>query len=190
MPVPHILNEADHSSDRSWWVILETEREREVEQQLRIRRSFDKRVQGLVDGERELAFYTRELAHETVVNPEPAAVAKRVAVGLLDGRPRRGADVRQEERRLDVTSDLTQIAIVPGRLDASEEGRRVDASTVPADAESVSIRRLDAEAGMEALVDQGVLWLVEQLLKGYRGARVSEPATHCLLLSFRKGVGP
>jgi hypothetical protein len=37
---------------------------------------------------------------------------------------------------------------------------------------------------VEALVDEGVVWFVEQLLEEYRGARVSEPTAQCLLLSF------
>ena len=37
---------------------------------------------------------------------------------------------------------------------------------------------------MEALVDQGVVRLVEQLLEKDRGARVGEPTAHCPLLSF------
>jgi hypothetical protein len=47
-----------------------------------------------------------EIAYDAVMNPEPAAVAKWVAVGLLYGRPCRGADVREEEWRLDVTGNL------------------------------------------------------------------------------------
>jgi len=66
-----------------------------------------------------------EVAHETIVDPEPSVVAKRVAVGLLNGCPRRGADVREEEGRLDVAGDLAQVAIVPGGLDAPEDGASV-----------------------------------------------------------------
>jgi hypothetical protein len=54
--------------------------------------------------------------------------------------------------------------------------------TVPSDAEAVTVGSLDAESGVEALVDQGVLGPVEQLLKEDRGSRVSEPTASRLLL--------
>src|SRR5215212_10840746 len=133
MPLPRLLNEANHLFYRARRVVLQTERKREVEEQLRICRSLDTRVQRLMDGKREVAFHPQELAHEAVVNPEPAAVAKRVAISLLNGRSRRGTDVREEERCFDASGDLAQVAIIPGRRDASEEGRRVGDTSVPAD---------------------------------------------------------
>jgi hypothetical protein len=111
-------------------------------------------------------------------------MAERVAVGLLDGRTCGGADVREEDGRLDVACNLTQVAVVPGRLDAVEDGRAFGILAVPADSETVPVSGLDAETCVEALVDEGVVWFVEQLLEEYRGARVSEPTTQCLLLSF------
>jgi len=50
-------------------------------------------------------------------------MAERVAVGLLDGRTCGGADVREEDGRLDVACNLVQVAVVPGRLDPVEDGR-------------------------------------------------------------------
>src|SRR3954452_24232916 len=88
-----------------------------------------------------------EVAHETIVDPEPSAVAKRVAVGLPDGCPRRGADVREEEGRLDVAGDLAQVEVVQDGLDAPEDGRSVGVCIVPAEAEAVAVG-LDAEAGV------------------------------------------
>jgi hypothetical protein len=35
--------------------------------------------------------------YQPVVDPQPAAMAERVAVGLLDGRTCGGADVREED---------------------------------------------------------------------------------------------
>lgn len=43
-----------------------------------------------------------EVAHEAVVDPKPAVVTEGVAVGLLDGGAGGGADVGEEQRRLDV----------------------------------------------------------------------------------------
>lgn len=92
--------------------------------------------------------------------------------------------MREEERRLHVSGDLTQVAIVPGRYDASEEGRRCGPGAVPADTEPVTIGRLDAEPSMETLVDEGVVGLMEQLLERDRGTRVSEPAAHRVKLPW------
>src|SRR5918993_2137093 len=181
---PCLLHQTGHPLDCARRVVFKAEREREEEQQLRIRRPFDGCIQRLIYGECELTLDAREVAHEAVVDPEPSAIAERVAVGLLNGRSRRGAYVRQKERRLDVAGDFAQIAVVPSRLDAPEDGRRAGVRTVPADPEAVPVGGLDAEAGVETLVDQGVLGLVEQLLEEDRGARVSEPAAHRLLLSF------
>src|SRR3712207_7873077 len=57
----------------------------------------------------ELTLETRELPHEAIVDPQPPPVAKRMTVGLLDGRTRRGADVREEERRGDVDRKSTRL---------------------------------------------------------------------------------
>jgi hypothetical protein len=76
------------------------------------------------------------VADDAVVDEQPAAVAERVAVGLLHGRPRRRAHVREEQRRLDASGDLAQVAIVPNRHDAPEENRGAGTGAVPADTEA------------------------------------------------------
>jgi hypothetical protein len=87
------------------------------------------------------------------VHEQPAAVAERVAVGLLDGRPDRRADVRQEQVRTDVTGELAQVLVIPGRLDAAEDpGNR--RGVIPADAEPVAVGRLGSQPGMQPPVDQ------------------------------------
>jgi hypothetical protein len=79
----------------------------------------------------------------------------------------------EEERRVDVPGNFTQVAIVPSRHEAPKDGRGVRTGSVPADAESVTIGGLATELSMETLVDEGMVRFVEQLLKGDRGARVS-----------------
>ena len=81
---------------------------------------------------------------EAVVHEEPVPVAERVAVRLLHRRAGRGPDVREDERRGDVPRQLAQVAVVPGRLDAAEDARRL-LLAVPADAEAVAVRLLGAE---------------------------------------------
>ena len=58
-------------------------------------------------------------------------MAERVAVGLLDRGPDRRADVREEQVRADVTRELAQVLIIPGRLDAAEDSRAGAASYQP-----------------------------------------------------------
>ena len=67
-----------------------------------------------------------------------------MAVGLLDGRTCGGADVREEDGRLDVACNLAQVAIVPGRLDAVEDSRSFGIGAVPADSETVPVGGLHA----------------------------------------------
>jgi len=91
-----------------------------------------------------------------------------MAVGLLNGRPCRGADVREEEGRLDMSGDLAQVAIVPGWHEASKKDRRVGADTVPTYPEPVPIGGVPTEPRMKTLIDQGMLGFVEQFLEGDR----------------------
>ena len=83
----------------------------------------------------------------------------------------------EDERRGDVTGDVAQVAVVPGGLGAVEDAGRV-ADAVPADAEPVTVRRRRSEPRVQALVDQRVTGLVEQLLEEDGRARVGEPAAH------------
>ena len=64
-----------------------------------------------------------------------------MAVGLLNGRPDRRADMREEQMRTDVPGELAQVLVIPGRLDAAEDpGDRC--GVIPADAEPVPVGRL------------------------------------------------
>ena len=71
--------------------------------------------------------------------------------------------MREHEPGLEVRRKVTQVPVVPRRLDAVKDARRL-ADAVPADAESVAVRRLRAEPRVEALVDERMLRLVEELL--------------------------
>jgi hypothetical protein len=61
--------------------------------------------------------------------------------------------VREYEWRLDVRRQVSQVPVVPGGLDAVKDAGRFELA-VPADAESVAVRRLRPELRVEALVDQ------------------------------------
>jgi hypothetical protein len=140
-------------------------------------------IQRRVDGQGEVALDLVELTDQAVVHPQPPAVAKRMAVRLLDGRAAGGADVREHERRAHVRGELTQVLVVPGGLDAPEDAGLL-ALAVPAETEPVAVRRLRAELRMEALVDQRMAPLVQQVLDQDRGSGIGEPTAHVALLSF------
>ena len=161
----------------AWRVVLEPEREREEEEHLRVGRALDRRIQLGIDRQHELALHPREVADEAVVHPEPAAVAERMAVRLLHGRSGGRSDVREDEPRPDVRGEVSQVSIAPGRLDAVERPRRL-AVAVPADAEAVAVRRLRTHRRVQALVDERVLRLVEQVLEKHGRPRIRKPAAH------------
>src|SRR5215218_1148782 len=123
---PCLLHQTGHPLDCAWRVVFKAQRKREKEQQLRIRRPFDGCIQRLIYGECELTLDAREVAHEAVVDPEPSAIAERVAVGLLDGRPGRGTDVRQKERRLRADCGRSKPARHSGRWPVRRRLRRTN----------------------------------------------------------------
>ena len=108
-------------------------------------------------------------------------VAERMAVGLLHRRADRRAHVRDEQRRLDVRRELAQVGVPPGRRDAVVDSRAL-ARAVPAQTEAVAVGRLGAHASVQALVDDPVLGLEEQLLDQDRLPEPRHPATHIMLL--------
>jgi hypothetical protein len=71
-----------------------------------------------------------------------------------------------------VGGDLSEVAVVPCGLDGVEDGGGLGIGGVPTEAETIAVCGLDAEAGVEGLVDEGVLWSVEQLFDEDGGARV------------------
>src|SRR5207248_5722320 len=99
LPLSHRLDQADRSSDSVRRVVLETKRKRKVEQELGVGLPGDLRIERLVDREHQIALDLREVGDEAVVHEQPAAVTKRVAVGLLNGRADRSTDMREEVPR-------------------------------------------------------------------------------------------
>jgi hypothetical protein len=80
---PDLFDEPDGSLDGGRRVVLESEGESQEEERLGVGRALDLRVQRRVDGQHELALDLEEVADHAVVHPQPAAVAERMAVGLL-----------------------------------------------------------------------------------------------------------
>ena len=96
------LDRAERLLEGADRIRLQAERQSEVEDDLRVRRALDVGEERRVDEEHEVASQGAEVADDAVVHEQPRPVAERMAVPLLDRRPRRRADVRQEQRRLDV----------------------------------------------------------------------------------------
>lgn len=74
---------------------------------------------------------------------------------MTDRGARGGTDVSEEQGGADMRGELSQVVVVPGRSDIAEDRRRsVAVRAIPADVETVAVRRLDAHPRVEALVDQ------------------------------------
>ena len=125
------LDQTRHSLHRCDRVIGQSQRQRQVEHQLRIRRSLDRSKQVGIDGHGQFTFDGAERADQPVVHPQPTLMAKRVAVRLLYGRAGRRADVREKQSRPDVHRQLAQVSIVPCRCDRTIK-RGLPAVAVPA----------------------------------------------------------
>ena len=63
--------------------------------------------------------------------------------------------MREYQRRNQMPRQVSEVSIIPCRLDAVEDSRRI-LSVVPTDAEAVSVRSSCAELRMKALIDQGM----------------------------------
>src|SRR4029453_13340913 len=94
-----VLDDPDRARDGGGGGVLEPERQGPGGQELRVRRAADLLVEVRVDGEDEVALHPVELADRAVVHEEPAAVAERGAVRLLDRAPDPRAEGREEGGR-------------------------------------------------------------------------------------------
>jgi hypothetical protein len=150
---PACLDEPDGARDRVRRVVGQAEGERQVEQDLGVGLALDLGKQRFVDREHQVPLDRREAVDESVVHEQPPVMAERVAVGLLDRGPDRRADVREEQVRADVTRELAQVLVIPGRLDAAEDPRS-RRGVIPADTEPVAVGRLGPQLGVQALVNQ------------------------------------
>src|SRR5215207_7936031 len=113
-----------------------------------------------------------------------------MAVGLLHRRPRRGADVSEEQGRLDVRGEIAQVGVAPRRRDAPVAGwGAAVAVAVPAEAEAVPVGRLHAHTRVKALVDETVLGAKEQFIDQHGLTEIGVPAAHQRLLTVQRRTG-
>ena len=93
------------------------------------------------------------------------------SVDSTNAEAKRRADMGEEQRRLDVRRQVMKVGVVPGGLDIPVDTRRLPLA-VPADAEAVAVRGRRPGMGFEALVDERMLGLQDQLLEVEGGSRV------------------
>jgi hypothetical protein len=89
---------------------------------------------------------------EAVVDEQPAPLAERMRVGLLDRCSGRGADMGKEQRRHDLRAQLLEVSIAPRRRNASVHAGPL-AHPVPTDPEAVGVREVLSQARGPALLD-------------------------------------
>src|SRR4051794_7011486 len=86
--------------------------------------------------------------------------------------------MREQQWRTDLGRDLAQVLVVPRRMRALvDDGLGPLTVAVPPDAEAIPVRR-DPLGGVQALLDDGVLWPEEQIVSGDRVTRVRHPPAH------------
>ena len=83
----------------------------------------------------------------------------------------------EEQRRFDVSGEVAKVRVPPCGRDAVIDARSLPGA-VPAQPEPVAVGRLGAHAGVQALIDQAVLGLEEQLLDEHRLPVPRHPPTH------------
>src|SRR5262249_38110225 len=177
------LDEADSALERRERILFQAVGEGQIEHQLGIRRALDIGEELRVDGEHELAPNGPELVDQAVVDEQPVPMPIGMAVRLLHrgagGRPHVG----QKKRGLDVAGEVAQVLIVPGRRAAAIDAGPL-ACSVPADSEAIAVGRLGPQPRVQALIDEAMLGLDEQLLDQHRLAMPRHPPTHSSLLSI------
>jgi hypothetical protein len=90
---------------------FEPQRQRESEQDLGIGRAVEVGEHARLDREHQVAPHRVEAGEDAVVDEQPAPVAERMAVGLLDRRARGRAHMGEKHRSLDVRRELTQVRV-------------------------------------------------------------------------------
>ena len=172
------LHEADRPLQAAQGIVLQSEGQRQVEERLGVRRPRDAVEQGRLDRHQQLAPHRLEAREHAVVDEQPLAVAKRMAVALLHRRAGRRADMGEEQRRLHVGGEVAQIDVAPRRGDASVPGGAGAVCPVPAQPEPVAVGGLHPHPGVEALVDQAVRRLEQELVEHQGLTEVGIPTAH------------
>src|SRR5450432_3815302 len=108
MPAGDRLDETDGLLDGGRRVVLQAEGQGEVEQHLGVGLALNLREERGVDAQYQVTLDLGELVDVSVVHEQPAVVAKRMTVGLLYRAADRRPDVGEEQRRCDVTGQLSQ----------------------------------------------------------------------------------
>ena len=123
-------------------------------------------------------FMVAEPDEQAVVHPQPVPVAERVAVGLLDRRPGRRADVGEDPPRAPraPTAHAGCGRSRPARCCGTRPG--VSGAPYQPTPNPSPFVVVAPELGVLALHDQRVLRLEQQVLQAHRRAGVRQPSAH------------
>ena len=171
------LDPTDRPRQCGWRIVLQSIGERQVKQGLRVGGALDVGEEAGADVKLQLALDPMEFGDGSVVLEQPPAVLEGMAVSLLDRGAGGGPHVGEEHGRFHVVGQVTQVGVVPRRLDVAIHCRRTFIA-VPADAESVAVRGLNVLPGVPRLVDQRVIRPGDEVAEKKRWSGISEPSAH------------
>ena len=130
------------------------------------------------------------VAHFAVVHEGPVFPDERVAIGSGDGRARGGPHMREKQLGLNVRGQRTQVAVVPSGKDVFEQTWG-GALGVPGHAKAIPIGHPGRLGGRQALADDRVLLVKDQVFQVNLWTRVGDPSAHGNLQKERdKGDRP
>src|SRR5215475_9231962 len=102
MPAAHILDETNHSFNRSDRIVFQSKCQGKKKHDLRVCASgnFGKKTRRY--SQHEIALELRKIRDGTVVLKQPTPMAEGVAIGALDSRSSCGSHMSHEHRRFDL----------------------------------------------------------------------------------------
>ena len=130
------------------------------------------------------------VAHFAVVHEGPVFPDEGVAIGSGDGRARGGPHMREKQLGLNVGGQGAQVAVVPSGQDVFEQARG-GALGVPGHAKAIPIGHPGRLGGRQALADDRVLLVKDQVFQVNLWTRVGNPSAHGnLLVETDKSLTP
>ena len=175
------LHQPDGLRHRGYRILAQPQGQGEVKQHLRVRGPGHVRVQRRVHGKGQVTLHRAEPGQGAVVHEQPVPEPERMAVGLLNRRPGGGPDMAEEHRGLHSPGQLTQVLVIPCRLDAAENRGNIPlprACRIPAKPEPVTVDRFRPQRRIQRLRNERMLRMQDQLRRPQRLPAVRQPTTH------------
>ena len=130
------------------------------------------------------------IAHLAVVHEGPVFPDEGVAIGSGDGRARGGPHMREKQLGLNVCGQRAQVAVVPSGEDVFEQ-TRCGALGVPSHTKAIAIGHPGRLVGGQALADDRVLLVKDQVFQVNLWTCVGNPSAHGnLLIETDKSLTP